>query len=343
MAIKGPQKKSGTSQRMDDRKPAQQLKPKERPVARKPGHITDSEEEEQVADPELKETPQGAPDEGVKQKRPPERLKRRKKDKDKEQDQKPEPPKPEPPEKPSNQTTAGHLALDSNYYHRRTKARRMGFDDSPGAEELVVAFEDEEQVEGEALGVMFPGTRARAHPDLPEVDIRPPDFLNPMESMKDIYMKMKGRMSRRTKELIEHIDLEDLIEKLYSIFESESFARSSEARIRHDIWGQLKDEPGPLLLGLNDPRLTELWRLFLDGWDIWVIGDHDRGVDLFWEGEAEDDDGEVIEMMQSLQFLDGEITLHTKMGPLEDKLTFDGESFYRLKTERPLPRKEDSV
>ncbi len=340
MAVKGPQKKSGTAQRISDRsKPVQQQTRKERPVARKPGHITDSEEEEQVADPELKEAPEPSAPEEVEEKA---KVERRDQDQERRKQQK-KPPEVSEAAAPKNQTTAGHLALDSNYYHRRTKARRMGFDDSPGADELVVAYDDEEeQPEGEALGVMFPGTRARAHPDLPEIEVRPPDFLNPMESMKDIYMKVKGRMSRRTKELIEHIDLEDLIEKLYSIFEDETFARSSEARIRHDIWSQLKDDPGPLLVGLTDPRLTELWRLFLEGWDIWVIGEHDRGVDLFWEGEAEDDDGEVIEMLQSLQFMDGEITLHTKMGPLEDKLTFDGESFYRLKTERPLPRKDDN-
>lgn len=315
--------------------PQQQKTQKERPAARKPGHITDSEDEEQVADPQqntegLRDKEKQAP---PKKPKPSKEKKRRDGSKGESEDQPPQ-------EKPK--TTAGHLAFDSNYHHRRTQAQRMGFDGTPGVEELVVAYEGEEEEEGQPLGVMFPGTRARAHPDLPEVEIRPPDFLNPLESMKDIYMKMKGRMSRRTKELIEHIDLEDLIELLYSIFEDEAFSRSSEGRIRHDLWAQLKDDPGPLLLGLIDPRLTELWRLLLEGWDIWVIEGQDRGIDLFWEGEAEDDNGEVIELMQSLQFLEGEVTLHTKMGDIEDKVTFDGESFYRLKHERPVPKRDNA-
>ena len=157
-------------------------------------------------------------------------------------------------------------------------------------------------------------------------------FLRPLEAMKDIYMKTKSRMSRRTTEILEGPDLEDLISMMHKLFDDEVLVRKSEARHRRDIIDVLGKE-SPLLSGFGDPRLTELWRLFLDGWDIWVPEGKESGVDLFWEGEAEDDDGDVIEILQSLQFRDGEATLFTRVGKIEEKITFDGQAFYRLKTE----------
>lgn len=235
----------------------------------------------------------------------------------------------EPAELAEPQVKAGQLALDDNHKRRHT-AQRMGLDGSPSIEDFVGGFDDEPA--GESLGQMLGSARVR-HPDLGEAEIEPPPFLKPFEAMQDIYMKTRGRMSRKTKELLEGIDLEDLIDMMHALFDDEQLVKRSDARHNRKILEQLGEDPGPILIGFNDPRLTELWRLFLDGWDIWVPEGKETGVDLFWEGEAEDDDGNVIEILQSLQLRDGEATLQVKLGELEDKITFDGEAFYRLKHE----------
>lgn len=205
------------------------------------------------------------------------------------------------------------------------------FQNSPNLGEIIAGKSAPKT--GESFASILPNMRA--HPDLPEVDMRPPVFLSLLEAMTDIYMRTRGRMSNKTKELLTSVALEDLLNMLAKLFEDEKLARHAEARLIHKIWSQLKDEPGPLLLGLNDKRLTEPWRLFLDRWEIWIPDkdEDETGVELFWEGEAEDDDGETIELLQSLTFKNGELTLYAKMGSLEDKITFDGEAFYRLKTE----------
>jgi hypothetical protein len=204
------------------------------------------------------------------------------------------------------------------------------FQNSPNLGEIVAGKSAPKT--GESFATLLP--TMRAHPDLPEPDMRPPTFLSLLEAMSDIYMRTRGRMSNKTKELLKSVALEDLLGMLVKLFENDQLARHPEARLQHKIWSKLKDEPGPLLLGINDKRLTEPWRLFLDRWEIWVPDDDEdeTGVELFWEGEAEDDDGETIELLQSLTFQRGELTLYAKMGSLEDKITFDGEAFYRLKT-----------
>ncbi|MEQ9498535.1 MAG: hypothetical protein RIT81_16790 [Deltaproteobacteria bacterium] len=234
-------------------------------------------------------------------------------------------PKPKP-------TTAAHLVHDANYHKSKWEGGDAGGD---------VEDDDFFSDEGSAdSGLLLPSAKALGHPDLPEAEMRPPEFLQPLEAMKDIYMKVKGRMSRRTQELIEGVDLEDMLDMLRALFKDEKLVRSGEARLIGKVQALLKEDPGPLLLGLHDPRLTELWRLFLDDWDIWVpgsengTGEDEEGVELFWEGEAEDDDGEVIEMMQALAFKHGEISLHVKLGDIEDRVVFDGETFYRLKSDQ---------
>lgn len=176
--------------------------------------------------------------------------------------------------------------------------------------------------------------QTRRRPDLPEPKMRPPDFLSPLEAMSDIYMRVRGRMSPKTKQLLEGTDLEDMIRMLDELHENEALVRRSEARLAHAIASQLGDDPGPMLLGFQDLRLMELWRLFLDGWEIWTPEGHDErgGVELFWEGEAEDDDGEAMELLQSLVYQRGELVLHAKLGAAEDRITFDGQTFYRLKS-----------
>ncbi len=223
-------------------------------------------------------------------------------------------------------TTAGHLQHDANY-HKSQWARVDGGD-----------VEDDDFFDdagSEDSGLLLPSAKALGHPDLPEAEMRPPEFLQPLEAMKDIYMKVRHRMSRRTQELLEGVDLEDMLDMLRALFKDDKLVRSGEARHIGRVQAVLKDDPGPLLLGLHDPRLTELWRLFLDDWEIWVpAGEEEDGVELFWEGEAEDDDGNVIEMMQALAFRSGEISLHVKLGDIEDRVVFDGETFYRLKSDR---------
>lgn len=247
------------------------------------------------------------------------RKRERESEKDQDEDQKPA----EAPVK------AGRLALDDNHKRRHT-AQPTGIDGAPALDDVFGDMDDEPA--GESLDEMLSKGRVR-HPDLGEAEIEPPPFLKPLEAMQDIYMKTRGRMSRRTKELLEGIDLEDLIDMMHALFDDERMVKRSDARHPRALVEQLGDDSGPILTGFNDPRLTELWRLFLEGWEIWVPEGVETGVDLFWEGEAEDEDGNVMEILQSLQYRDGEAILHAKIGELEDKITFDGEAFYRLKHE----------
>lgn len=224
------------------------------------------------------------------------------------------------------QTTPGRLSHDANY-HRAAHARRMGFDNTPEFAEML----DGAPTQGASLAELLPSARSHAHPELPEVETRPPPFLSPLAAMKDIYLRVKGRASPKTTELLEGVDLEDLLATLKALFADSDLVGKTEARLKGPLFKQLRDDPGPFLLGFNDPRLTELWRVFLDGWDIWRPEGEDNGVELFWEGEAEDARGRAIEAMQSLVFLNDEAILHTRLGDLEDRLTFDGQAFYRLR------------
>ncbi|MBK6690074.1 MAG: hypothetical protein IPG45_36760 [Deltaproteobacteria bacterium] len=304
-------------------------------VARKPGHVIDSpgeQHEEHVA--ELQHQAKSGYDGPIPKQQEAEAKKKTKEVKRVREDldddgQKRRRDEAEP-EEPKKGTTPGHLSHDANYY-RSQHARKLGLDQTPGVDEIVIGQESDSP--GESLGAILPSARARAHPDLPEVEVRPPDFLKPLEAMFDIYQRTRGRLSRKTKELLTGPDLEDLLALLRAIYESPTLSKSAEARLKAALHSKLKDDPGPLLLGLNDPRLSEPWRVFLDGWEIWVPKGDGTGVELFWEGEAEDDDGNVVEMTQSLLFADGSLTLHTILGELVDKVTFDGEAFYRFKHE----------
>jgi hypothetical protein len=229
-----------------------------------------------------------------------------------------------PPEPPKEKTTAGHLAHNSNYYRaQHTQPRR-----SDTETEIFVG--DDTQTDT-PLEELLPTTKVAINTNLPEPAFRPPVFLRPLETMAVTYMHKKGRMSPKTKKLLESPDFDDMLTMLRNLHEDETLIRKSEARLKASFMTALRAEPGPLLLGLQDPRLTEPWRLFLDEWDIWSIGDKVGGVELFWEGEAENDDDELIGLSQSLCFKDGELTLITKMGEEQDTLSFDGQAFYRLK------------
>ncbi len=227
-------------------------------------------------------------------------------------------------EKDDPKVTAGRLAFDDDYRRKQIS----GNDGSPELEAIVESLDGPQT--GESLDDLLP---RRRHPDLRPVDIEPPGFLRPLEAMRDIYMRVKSRISPRTKEILEGPDLEDLITMMHALFDDESLVRKSDARHRRDLLDTIGDE-GPLLTGFSDPRLTEMWRLFLEGWDIWVPEGKENGVDLFWEGEAEDDAGRVIEILQSLVFREGEAQLSTRIGALDETITFDGSAFYRLKTQR---------
>lgn len=305
-------------------------RPPPKAVPRKPGHLADGpgdHAEEPVAEPEALQEQALAPRE--------EEAERARQRKDKKRDRRGGGDQPEPddgPPAPSMpHTTPAHLVHDSNYY-RSQSARKMGFEQTPSVGDFITGLDSPS--EGEALGAILPSARARAHPDLPETDIRPPDFLTPLEAMKDVWMQTRGRITRRTQELLEGVDLEDMLQMLTDLFENEALLKRPDGRLVRPILDQLGDEPGPLLTGFSDPRLTELWRLFLDDWEIWVPDGEEEGVELFWEGEAEDDDGAPIEIVQALTLIGTDLILSTKLGDLEDTITFDGEAFYRLKTAR---------
>ena len=171
-----------------------------------------------------------------------------------------------------------------------------------------------------------------------ENELAPDPYLSGFESMKNVYLKVHGRASPKTLQLLEGPDLEDLVRMLEELHLTDELRRNAESRLTPSIYNILKDEPGPLLLGLSDNRLTQPWHLFTEGWDIWVpeieseMDDAEAsGVELFWEGEAEDPDGRDIEITQSLSFESNSLRLHTKFGSQTDDLTFDGQTFFRLK------------
>jgi hypothetical protein len=291
-------------------------------------------QEENVAEPELAPPrPEESPEADAEETPPPPTRERRRRGSQRDEDEEAAPP-------PA--TSAAHLAFADDA-RRSRRARTMGFDQTPSFEDAVDALLAEEQAgdaESSSLAELLPSARIHAHPDLPEAEIRPPDFLKPLEAMKDVYLKVKGRASPKTTELLEGVALEDLVQMVRTPFEQEGLERSPEARLRGPLYRKLKDAPGPLLLGLTDPRLTELWRLFVDGWDIWLPDGREDGIELFWEGEAEEDDGAPLEILQTLSLIEGEVCLSTRLGELEDELTFDGEGFFRLKTRKARPREE---
>lgn len=326
--------------------PGAKKAPPPKAVARKPGHVIDTASdnaEEPVAEPnaeQVKGELRARKDEATRTRDKQRPEKKRKIGDPEGERQRKQSSQDEERAPPVVTTTPAHLVHDANYYRSRS-ARKMGFEQTPSIGDFVTGLDAD--TEGEALGALLPSARARAHPDLPETDIRPPDFLRPLEAMKDIWMRTRGRMSRRTQELLEGVDLEDLLAMVQAVHDSETLVKKPEARIKGALFQALKgEEDSPLLLGFQDPRLTEVWRLLIDGWEIWVP-DHadDEGVELFWEGEGEDARGQPMEIVQSLTLIGGELTLFTKMGAEEDAVTFDGQAFYRLKTPRRSPAEAD--
>lgn len=224
------------------------------------------------------------------------------------------------------QMKAGELAPPG----RIDVARSKGFAQTPSIGDFVSGQQAPKA--GASFAEMLPGSRVQRS-DLPEPTMRPPVFLSVFEGMKDIYLRSRGRASPKTRELLEGPQLEDLVKMLLELQENEAALRNSEARLNKAMMSKLGADTGPLLVGLNDPRLSEPWRLFLDGWDIWVTEGEGEGIELFWEGEAEDDDGEALPLLQALRLKNGEITLEAKIGAQNDRITFDGQVFYRLKSD----------
>lgn len=305
-------------------------------VARKPGQIArgtvEDETESSADDAEVQGKLQHdvEPDK-AKRKSAKEAQKNEKQRRDKDKDGGEKGSESDDDEPPQSTMTVAELAQD----RRVNLARERGFQQTPSIGEVVIG--KMQMPTGPSFAEILPEARTRMGPQLDEPEMRPPPFLSAFEGMKDIYLKIKGRTSPRTKELLDGVDLEDLVRMIGELHENEDLMRSAEGRLRGPIYAHLKDEPGPLLLGLNDPRLAEPWRLFIDGWDIWVpkvesqLEDaEETGVELFWEGEAEDEDGEEFEIMQSLVFKNDEVRLHTKFADDEDDVTFDGQTFFRL-------------
>ena len=241
-------------------------------------------------------------------------------------------------DKPSPPTlSAAYLTFADN--HRRAQFERV-----TGLTDNEASFDDA------VAALLEPNSSEPSHPQLqsfefdklkarlPEPDIRPPHFLTPLQAMRDIYMRTRGRASPRTQELLDSPVLEDLLHDLQSIFERSELMQVPEAAVASKILRIMGPQSGPLLRGLSDPRLVEPWRLFLDGWDIWVPEGRDSDVELFLEGEVELDDGRAVEVLQSLAYIEGEVVLSTHWGDLKDELIFDGEGFFRLRTSKPMPR-----
>jgi len=307
----------------------------DKPVARKPGHVVDTPgeiDEEHVGDAEGQEGQHVQGEDAAakaKKKRDAGKAKKSREARDRQG-------KDKGGGEDDDEPPAPTLSLQELADERRVNiARERGFQQTPSMEEVVLG--KQQVATGPSFAELLPEARAGGGEQIDDADIRPPQFLSSFEAMADIYKRTKGRASPKTKELLEGVDLEDLVKTVTELQEVDELRRNAEARIKGPIFRILRDEPGPLLLGLNDKRLAEPWRLFVEGWDIWQpepdseLDEDESGVEMFWEGEGEDDDGEAIEIMQSLVFKGGEAKLHTKFGDLEDEVTFDGETFFRLK------------
>lgn len=244
-------------------------------------------------------------------------------------------PRPRSPQRPAPPVSAARLAFDDA--HRRARHGAEGLElPPPSLADAAEALLDAEDGEDSPLA-LSPVAAARAA-ELPEPELRPPPFLNPLEAMRDVYLRVRGRASPRTRRLLEGPDLDDLLEGLAHIAGAPALHELPASRVAPALRRTLGEELGPLLAGFGDARLVEPWRLFLDGWDLWVPEGYEEGVELFWEGEGAHDDGAPLEIVQSLAWLQGEALLSTRVGDAEDELVFDGERFYRLETERPPPR-----
>lgn len=229
--------------------------------------------------------------------------------------------------------SVGRLAADQ----RVNMARGRGFQASTEVNDYILA--KQEVSTGLGLAETLHQSQSSDNEyDEEEKEFQPEEFLSAFEAMKDVYLKVHGRASPKTRQLLEGIDLEDLVKMVQELNLDDELRRSSEARLKNSIFAILKDEPGPLLLGLNDKRLLEPWKLFLEGWDIWVpevdseVEDAEAsGVELFWEGEAEDPSGKEIQITQTLSFESMRVKLRTQFGLETDELSFDGQTFFRLK------------
>ena len=217
---------------------------------------------------------------------------------------------------------------------RVNMARSRGFQQTPAVSDYMLAKQEVSTGQGLAEALQH----IHAKPATPEEDsVEPEEFLSAFESMKDVYVKTHGRASPKTAQLLESPDLEDMIQMLQELLATDGLRLSAEARIKSSIYQKLRDEPGPLLLGLNDARLNEAWNLFSEGWDIWepeIESDLEdaeaSGVELFWEGEAENSAGQEIEIIQTLSFTSNCVKLATQFGDDTDELSFDGSTFFRL-------------
>ena len=167
---------------------------------------------------------------------------------------------------------------------------------------------------------------------LPTFEIRPPAFLGPREAMADVYTRSRSRTTQRTAALLASDELDMLLSILGRVA---SLPPRPEARLSKALLEAVGREIGPLLTGFDDPRLTEPWRLFLEGWDLATLAEGEaRGVELYCEGEFENDAGDTIEMLASLALVGGELRLSTRVGAVQDELWSDGSTCYRLQRGR---------
>ena len=216
----------------------------DKPTARKPGHAVDrpgEQDEEQVADSDQEARNQvgQSADAGIKRAARKKKPAKAKKPRDKKQKDGSGQQGGQDGEPQQESLSLSQLASD----RRVNLARERGFQQTPGIGEVVLGKQG--GVSGESFAELLPSARKRTV-DLEEPELRPPPFLSAFEAMKDIYLRVKGRASPRTKELLEGPDLEDLVKMTSELCEDEELRRNPEARVQGKIWVKLRDDPGPL-------------------------------------------------------------------------------------------------
>ena len=127
----------------------------------------------------------------------------------------------------SGNTTAGHLAFTDGGRRARiaTGTVKVATPTLGDAAEAILASED--TVTERALTHV---TEAKVKA-LPTPEFNPPSFLSPLEKMRDVYRRTKGRASPRTQRLLESPALEDLLETLLLIAADDRLALAPEARL----------------------------------------------------------------------------------------------------------------
>lgn len=242
------------------------------------------------------------------------------------------------PQKPPSPLKAGLLQHNDRF--DRHERGELGGSPKNDTDDRSGVFQIEDEPENASEPALSMESAAVSHPKLDEPEMRPPPFLSRLQAMNDIYKRTRNRSSRRLEDLLQSTELEGLLDAVHFLMNTPPLRDHPEAKHIGPVFDRLKDDPGPMLIGLNDPRLMEPWRLFLMDWDIWYTDD-ETGIELFIEGEVEISARKTIPVSQVLRWKNGELELETVFGEDWDRVTFDGQSFYRLGGEKPDIERDD--